>query len=116
MGLVARERLVYLIDPVENTARQIRGPGEPLFAKERHGAGAPAARFAVNDDVGGSIELAKPSFELAQRNEQRAGDAADCGFRRLADVEDDRRNAPGVEPCLQLADRAFGEEDRPRAA
>src|ERR1700737_4506299 len=100
--LVARQGLVYLIDPTQDTARQVGRASEAFLLKQRHSPRAPCARLAVDNDLGGGVQLPQPPWQLAKRYEPRPGQAADSRFRRLPNVENDRHTA-GVDVRLQFA-------------
>src|ERR1051325_7749787 len=54
---VAGEGGIYLVDPAQDTAGQVHGPGEPVAPQESDRAGAAPARLAMDDDFVSRIEL-----------------------------------------------------------
>src|SRR5215471_7548131 len=101
--LVARLSRIYLVDPGEDTARQVRGR-ESAFPEQGHRAGAPCAGLAVDDEFRRRVELVQPSRQVAERYEPRPRDAADGRFERFAHVQNHRRR-PRVDARLELPDR-----------
>src|SRR5215471_2726785 len=79
---------IYLVDPAEDAARQVRRVGEPVLPEETDGAGAPTPGFAVDDNFVGGVELVEAAGELAERDVARPGDAADGELEWFAHVED----------------------------
>src|SRR5205085_2868279 len=102
---VAVERPVDLLYPLQDASREVGYAGEPSFLQQSDGPGASAPGFAVDDDLGGPVQLPQPPRQFAEWDELRTGDAADRRFQRLAHVED-HRGAAGVDARFQLAHRA----------
>ena len=115
--LIARQAGIDILDPGEDSALEVFQAGESGGLEQSDRLGAADSALAVNDDRGGTVQLAEAIGQLGQGDDRGAGNPADRDFLGVAHVEDERRLLhfeEGLELCRRdlLDGRSIGRRRR----
>lgn len=94
-----------MLGPFGDAAGDIDGERKSLFAQETNDIGAATAMMAHHENLPIARERWHVLRNLVHRNQRGAGNPADIGFPRFADVDEQRVLIGRLKKAMGLGDR-----------